>query len=110
MSKNAEGLLRRLLSFRKTENPYLFPNENDPKLPISYDALRYRLQSAFSKANVEYRGFHIFRHTFASNCYAKGCDVKILSKLLGHRDASITYNIYIHLFGDDLEEMRKVID
>ena len=97
MSKNAEGLLRRLLSFRKTENPYLFPNENDPKLPISYDALRYRLQSAFSKANVEYRGFHTFRHTFASNCYAKGCDVKILSKLLGHRDASITYNIYMAL-------------
>ena len=26
--------------------------------------------------------------------------------MLGHRDASVTYNVYIHLFGNDLEEMR----
>jgi hypothetical protein len=32
-----------------------------------------------------------------------------MSKLLGHADVSITYNIYIHLYGDDLEEMRGVL-
>ena len=52
---------------------------------------------------------HAFRHTFATNCYERGCDVKILSKLLGHSDVAITYNIYIHLYGDALEEMRRVV-
>ncbi len=32
-----------------------------------------------------------------------------MSKLLGHADVTVTYNIYIHLFGDALEEMRSVI-
>lgn len=54
-------------------------------------------------------GNHALRHTCATNCYNRGCDVKILSKLLGHADVSITYNIYIHLYGDALEEMRSVI-
>ena len=40
---------------------------------------------------------------------SRGCNVKILSKLLGYADVTVTYNIYIHLFGDALEEMRSVI-
>ena len=44
-----------------------------------------------------------------TNCYYRGCNVKIMSKLLGHADVTVTYNIYIHLFGDALEEMRSVI-
>ena len=58
---------------------------------------------------LPYLGMHAFRHTFATNCYERGCDVKILSKLLGHSDVAITYNIYIHLYGDALEEMRRVV-
>lgn len=76
---------------------------------LSYEAVRWQITQACRKAGVEYYGQHIFRHTFATNCYNRGCDVKILSKLLGHADVSITYNIYIHLYGDELEEMRKVI-
>lgn len=53
-------------------------------------------------------GQHVFRHTFATNYYNRSCDVKILSKLLGHADVSVTYNVYIHLYGDALEETRSV--
>ncbi|MGI6168933.1 MAG: tyrosine-type recombinase/integrase [Christensenellales bacterium] len=52
---------------------------------------------------------HVFRHTFATNCYYRGCDVKIPSKLLGHADVNIPYNTYIHLFGDALEEMWAIV-
>lgn len=76
---------------------------------LSYEAVRWQITQACKKANVKYRGQHVFRHTFATNCYNRGCDVKILSKLLGHADVSVTYNTYIHLFGDALEEMRKVV-
>lgn len=87
---------------------YIFHDEKGE--PSSYAAIKYHLKKACAEANVEYHGCHIFRHTFATNCYNRGCDVKILSKLLGHADVSITYNTYIHLFGDALEEMRKVIE
>ena len=60
-------------------------------------------------AGIEYRGEHVFRHTFATNCYYKGMDIKILSRLLGHADVNITYNIYVHLYGDGFEEMYEAL-
>lgn len=77
--------------------------------PFTYEAIRWHIQGACEKAGVPYKGQHVFRHTFATNCYYRGCDVKILSKLLGHADVTVTYNTYIHLFGDALEEMRSVV-
>ena len=78
-------------------------------LPSLAGGLSLSINKACDLAGVKYLGQHVFRHTFATNCYARGCDVKVLSKLLGHSDVTITYNTYIHLFGDALEEMRKVI-
>lgn len=51
--------------------------------------------------------FH--HHTFATNCYHEGMEVKILSKLLGHSDVNVTYNIYIHLYEDGFEEMYDAL-
>lgn len=103
LSERAISVLRRL----GPGDGYIFANDRGD--PITYEALRWQIQKACKRARVEYRGMHIFRHTFATNCYKRGCDVKILSKLLGHADVTITYNVYIHLFGDALDEMRKVI-
>jgi len=85
----------------------VFGEESDK--PFTYEAVRYYLRQACRETGVEYKSTHALRHTFATNCYYKGCDVKILSKLLGHAKVSITYDIYIHLYGDALDEMRKVI-
>ena len=35
-------------------------------------------------------------HTYATDCIAHGFDAKTLSELLGHADASITLNRYVH--------------
>ena len=51
----------------------------------------------------------MFRHTFTANCYHKGIDVKILFRLLGHADVNITYNIYVHLYGDGFDEMYAAL-
>ena len=78
--------------------------------PLTYEACRWQIKMACQDADVPYYGQHVFRHTFATNCYNKGCDVKLLSKFLGHANVNVTYNIYIHLFGDALEEMRAILD
>ena len=77
--------------------------------PFSYEALRNQVKSICKASHVEYYGMHVFRHTFATNCYNKGCDVKLLSKMLGHSSVSVTYNTYIHLYGDALEAMRAIV-
>lgn len=109
LSERAMCILERLAKRSKDLNGFIFPSSDDPSLPISYCTVKYYLKKACAAANVKYRSTHALRHTFATNCYNRGCDIKILSKLLGHVDVSITYNIYIHLYGNELEEMRKVI-
>jgi len=76
---------------------------------LTYNAVKYYLQKACGRAKFPYRGAHAFRHTFATNCHHRGCDVKLLSKTLGHASAAITYSVYIHLYGDALEEMCNVV-
>ena len=88
-------------------NEWVFTNSDGERL--SYEALRYQTRLACNEAGIEYRGEHVFRHTFATNCYHKGVDVKILSRLLGHADVNITYNLYIHLYGDGFEEMYSAL-
>lgn len=55
-------------------------------------------------------GVHALRHTFASMLFAKGVDVKIVSKLLGHSTVKITYDIYVHLFEKDISHVTSVLD
>jgi len=49
------------------------------------------LEKACEAAGVEHRGLHTLRHSFASNLYARGVEVKVISKLLGHASVEITY-------------------
>lgn len=42
-------------------------------------------------------GMHSLRHTFATQLFAAGVDVKTVSVLLGHASTTITYNTYIHV-------------
>lgn len=106
LSNTAIGLLSELRDKTKDQNGFIFQVDGHA---ITYEAMRYHIKIACAKAGVPYYGQHVFRHTFATNCYNRGCDVKILSKLLGHANVTVTYNIYIHLFGDALEEMRAVV-
>lgn len=107
LSKEAYDLLDWMRKTDDTDSEFVFHDADGRR--ISYEALRWQVGKACDEAGVPYYGQHVFRHTFASNCYNRGCDVKKLSKLLGHSDVTITYNVYIHLFGDELEELRSVV-
>ena len=107
LSKEASRILEELAENTNYPEGYIFHDEEGK--PMSYEAMRYQIQIACKDAKVPYKGQHVFRHTFATNCYNRGADVKILSKILGHSEVSITFNVYIHLFGDALEEMRNVV-
>lgn len=49
-------------------------------------------------------GPHALRHSFASNLFRNGVDVKVISELMGHSDIGITINTYIHLIEDQKKQ------
>lgn len=106
LSTRAQNVLRKVID--ETNSGFVFHNEDSG--PLRYDQIKYWIKQTCKLADVKYRGQHIFRHTFATNCYYKGCDVQLLSKMLGHANVSTTYNMYIHLYGDALEDMRQIVE
>lgn len=108
LSSEAYDLLKKMYEADDSGCDLIFHDKNGR--PLTYECSRWWIRRACEEAGVPYYGQHVFRHTFATNCYERGCDVKLLSKFLGHSDVTITYNIYIHLYGDALEEMRSVLE
>lgn len=63
---------------------------------VSPRTLMYRYSKILKDANIPHINYHALRHTFATRCIEAGVDIKSLSEILGHSDASITLNIYVH--------------
>jgi len=58
--------------------------------------MQYKFEKYADECNLKYVTFHTLRHTFATRCIEAGVDVKTVSELLGHSDAKITLNCYVH--------------
>jgi integrase len=55
-------------------------------------------------------GFHQLRHFYASVLIRSGESVKVVQKRLGHTSATMTLDIYGHLWEQDEEHTRTAID
>jgi Site-specific recombinase XerD len=53
---------------------------------------------------------HALRHTAASLAIASGANVKIVQTMPGHKSATMTLDLYGHLFGDQLDELADAMD
>jgi integrase len=53
---------------------------------------------------------HDLRHTAASLGIASGASVKHVQRMLGHKDAAMTLNVYASLFDDDLDDVADRLD
>ena len=53
---------------------------------------------------------HSLRHTAASLAIAAGADVKVVQQMLGHKSATMTLDLYGHLFDDRLDEVAEALD
>ena len=51
---------------------------------------------------------HSLRHTFATRCFEKGIEAKVVQEVMGHSSLNITMDIYTHVLKDKLyKEMSK---
>ena len=105
LNSRAMEAIRRLKAQRIVGCPCVFATQTGKYL--SYRNLLATMEKACETAGVEHRGLHALRHSFASNLYAWGVEVKIISKLLGHASVEITYNRYIHFFEGDIDDTLR---
>ena len=50
---------------------------------------------------------HGLRHTAASLAVSAGANVKAVQRMLGHKDAAMTLNVYADLFDDELDDVAN---
>ena len=104
LTPKAIAILNILLKSRTTE--WVFEQDGER---YTYQKLSYQTKKLCKECGIKFYGEHAFRHTFATNCYYKGIDVKILSRLMGHSSVQVTYNIYINLYGDGFDDMYAAL-
>jgi len=59
------------------------------------------------EAGVKKPSFHTLHHTFATRALECGMDIKTLSEIMGHKNASITFNRYPHSMMDTKIKMMQ---
>ena len=53
---------------------------------------------------------HIFRHTYATDIYYSGIDIKTAQYLLGHSSINVTLDIYTHLDKEKMEDAAEKLN
>ena len=53
------------------------------------------------KSEIKERPIYNLRHTFASQLISKGADITWVSKMLGHKDITITLKVYTKFIKED---------
>ena len=72
---------------------------------ITLRTYQRRFSVLLKKLNIQSRGFHSLRHTFATRAIECGIDVKALSEILGHKNPTVTLNRYAHSLMEHKKEM-----
>ena len=63
----------------------------------------------FDEARIAEVDVHTLRHTFGSQLFAEGFDIKTVQELLGHASAITTADVYAHGFADRKREAVEAL-
>ena len=87
----------------------MFPAPVKEDSPLDPAYIRTRLHLILEHAQCKQIRFHDLRHTFATHALASGVDVKTLSGILGHTQASFTLDTYTHVTGDMQKRASEIV-
>ncbi len=90
------------------EYEYIFVNSSNKHF-YSHDSINLNFKRLLKLNNIEFRTLYNLRHTFASQLISNGADIVWVSKMLGHKDVSITLKIYTKFIKENEETRFKKI-
>lgn len=94
----------------RSANDLLFPARGGGHLKRpSYDSTGW-FNRAVERAQVQKITPHDLRHSCASLAVSSGANVLAVSRMLGHKDPSVTLRIYADLFDSDLDAVAVNLD
>jgi len=96
-----------LLAHRHLRSKLVFCNGDGSML--TKEQLKHPLWRACTRAGLREIGWHVLRHTFASQLVMMGVPLKVVQELLGHADIQMTMR-YAHLSPDVKRDSVKVLD
>ena len=77
---------------------------------ITYRNFAKTFSGLLKTLQLQRRGLHNLRHTFASQLFAQKVDIKVISELLGHSSIQITYDTYVHILEEQKQSAVQTID
>ncbi|MGW0245381.1 tyrosine-type recombinase/integrase [Nocardia goodfellowii] len=86
----------------------LFPGRHGGHLPLG--EFRWVFDHATEAVGLEGVVPHALRHTAASLAISAGANVKVVQRMLGHKTATLTLDLYGHLFDDDLDPVADALN
>lgn len=89
---------------KESKSDYIVSDKGDSVFVRSYQRT---FELLLKRLNIPHKGFHALRHTFATRALECGMDVKTLSEIMGHKNATITLNRYAHSLWEHKAEMMN---
>lgn len=112
LNSDLAEFLKECIGERK--NGTLFVSSNDK--PVTTQQVNYYFWNTLKQFDIQNNSlpgkltFHSLRHTFATRCIESGVPPKVLQKMLGHRDISVTMNVYCDVFEKFEATHRNAVD
>ncbi len=88
---------RQTIELDQNEHSLVFTSRTGTPM-ISRNVTQRIFEPALKRAELRKVGFQSLRHTYASMLIAQGESIKTVQSLLGHASATMTLNVYGHLF------------
>lgn len=84
--------------------------KSDVVFPVKYSALSARYKKYVKKAGVPYYPIHTLRHSHASYLISKNIPITSIAYRLGHSSATMTLNIYAHMYGNGDRDIANLLE
>lgn len=93
-------------------NEYLLISSHHKRF-YSHDILGKRFRQLLRDLNIKERRLYNLRHTFASIMISEGYNILWVSRMLGHKDVSITLKVYTKYIKEDedkrMDKISKIV-
>lgn len=110
LNKRVRDVLAAYVQTIRTDDPErsLFPTQKNPRKGFSANSLTQHFAQLYSSAGIDGATSHSGRRTYATNIASQGVGLRVLMRLMGHRNVSTTA-VYIDANDDMLRRAVELV-